>query len=549
MESKKRRNRTLSRTILLGCAEFILFLCLIMGSLGAVNYYRGMMGRYESYMAGILRYAMTEIDGDDLRGCMETGRKSERYEATQDVLDRIKETHEIEYIYIVKPLNTDERDNMMDVMAGATGYEKEYEADTLPQLGELTGDSYSPEVASKYLASMGTSEEELTYFSNRTEFGHDYTGLVPICDSDGNHVAVLAVDISVNEIWNVLARYIVTILMGMVVLAGIFLTGLYRWMGKRVIEPVSAIQKAAEQFVLSSHGQSDPEQILFEDPEIRSGDEIQTLSESLVTMASDLKKYMKNLLTETREKERIGAELSLAAKIQADMLPCIFPPFPDREEFEIFASMNPAKEVGGDFYDFFMVDDSHLAVVMADVSGKGVPAALFMVIGKTLIKDHTQPGISLGEVFSRVNNMLCASNSEGLFITAFEGVLDLVTGEFRFVNAGHEPPFLGRQGKNYESYQIRPGFVLAGMEDMRYREGSLQLNPGDRVFLFTDGVTEATDGKNELYGSERLNGVLNRNAQADPEALLKAVKADVNCFVGDAPQFDDLTMLCLEYRG
>ena len=211
--------------------------------------------------------------------------------------------------------------------------------------------------------------------------------------------------------------------------------------------------------------------------------------------------------------------------------------------------MNPAKEVGGDFYDFFMVDDTHLAVVMADVSGKGVPAALFMVIGKTLIKDHTQPGKSLGEVFTDVNNMLCDSNSEGLFITAFEGVLDLVTGEFRYVNAGHEPPYLCKQGEDFEAYKIKAGFVLAGMEDLRYREGSLQLMPGDRIFLYTDGVTEATDGAGRLYGSERLHRVLNANLDAGPETLLPTVKADVDQFVGDAPQFDDITMLCLAYHG
>ena len=549
MESKRRYDRPLSRTVLLGCAAFCVFLCFIMGVLGAVNYYRGMMGKFESYMEGILRYAMTEIDGDDLALCMETGRKSAQYEQTQQVLDRIKETHEIEYIYIVKPLNTNDRDNMMDVMAGATDYERQYEPDTLPTLCALTRNAYSPEVAAKYLASLEHNGDEITYFSNRTEFGHDYTALTPISDSTGAHIAVLAVDISVNEIWNVLEGYGVVILLGMAVLVGIFLTALYRWLGKRVIAPISGIQKAAEQFVLSSHGQSDPEQIQFEDPGIQSGDEIQALSESLLTMSSDLKHYMKNLLSETREKERIGTELSLAAKIQADMLPCIFPAFPDRKDFEIFATMTPAKEVGGDFYDFFMVDKTHLAVVMADVSGKGVPAALFMVIGKTLIKDHTQPGASLGQVFADVNNMLCASNSEGLFITAFEGVLDLETGEFRYVNAGHEVPYLCKKGEGYEPYKIRPGFVLAGMEDMRFKEGTVQLTAGDKLFLYTDGVPEATNGNNELYGSSRLHRTLNRNADADPETLLKAVKADVDAFVGEAPQFDDLTMLCLEYRG
>lgn len=283
--------------------------------------------------------------------------------------------------------------------------------------------------------------------------------------------------------------------------------------------------------------------------EIRSNDEIGDLAGSFNNMAASLKQHIENLTAVTAEKERIGAELDVATHIQKSMLPCIFPAFPERKEFDVYATMNPAKEVGGDFYDFFMVDDTHLAVVMADVSGKGVPAALFMVIGKTLIKDHTQPGKSLGEVFTDVNNMLCDSNSEGLFITAFEGVLDLVTGEFRYVNAGHEPPYLCKQGEGFEAYKIRAGFVLAGMEDLRYREGSLQLSPGDRIFLYTDGVTEATDGANQLYGSERLHRVLNANLDAGPETLLPAVKADVDQFVGDAPQFDDITMLCLAYRG
>ena len=283
--------------------------------------------------------------------------------------------------------------------------------------------------------------------------------------------------------------------------------------------------------------------------EIRSNDEIGDLARRFNGMAASLKEYIENLTAVTAEKERIGAELDVATHIQKSMLPCIFPAFPERKEFDVYATMNPAKEVGGDFYDFFMVDETHLAVVMADVSGKGVPAALFMVIGKTLIKDHTQPGLSLGDVFSDVNNMLCDSNSEGLFITAFEGVLDLVTGEFRYVNAGHEPPYICKQGAQFEPYKIRAGFVLAGMEDLRYKEGSLQLAAGDKIFLYTDGVTEATDAENQLYGSQRLHRALNDNLDANPEALLAAVKADVDRFVGDAPQFDDITMLCLEYRG
>lgn len=246
------------------------------------------------------------------------------------------------------------------------------------------------------------------------------------------------------------------------------------------------------------------------------------------------------------------AELSIATNIQQAMLPIIFPPFPDRKEFDIYASMDPAKEVGGDFYDLFLVDDSHLAVVVADVSGKGIPAALFMVIGKTLLKDHTQPGEDLGKIFSDVNDMLCQSNSEQLFITAYEAILDLKTGDVQYANAGHEHPFIMRKQPDgsykYEEMPTVAGVILAGMEGIPFTSASFHMEPGDRLMQYTDGVTEATNSKNQLYGMERLSAFLNDHIDMKPDELLPALRADIDKFVGNAPQFDDITMLCLEYK-
>lgn len=282
--------------------------------------------------------------------------------------------------------------------------------------------------------------------------------------------------------------------------------------------------------------------------EVETTDEIGNLAAAFNRMQDDLQAYISQITLITAEKERIGAELSVATQIQADMLPNIFPAFPEREEIDIYAAMTPAKEVGGDFYDFFMVDDTHLAMVMADVSGKGVPAALFMVIGKTLIKDHTKPDRALKDVFTEVNRLLCESNEEGLFITAFEGVLDLETGHMVYVNAGHEPPFIADSSGVYRMYQIKPGFVLAGMEGLQYGQGELELMPGDKVFLYTDGVTEATNERQELYGMKRLEEALNKHAVLSPQQLLAAVKSDIDSFVGDAEQFDDITMLSFVYE-
>lgn len=319
----------------------------------------------------------------------------------------------------------------------------------------------------------------------------------------------------------------------------------------KITSPIEMISKLVDEFAGQDHlGENDNKKLKEMCVSIQENtkDEIGELAHDFNRMMGDIENYVMNIRTVTAEKERIGAELSIATQIQANMLPCIFPAFPERNEFDIYATMNPAKEVGGDFYDFFMVDDRHLAIVMADVSGKGVPAALFMVIGKTLIKDHTTSGKDLGEVFTEVNELLCESNSEGLFITAFEGVIDLSSGAFRYVNAGHEIPYICKKGGKFEPYKIRAGFVLAGMEGMKYKCGELQLEPGDKIFQYTDGVTEATDANNELYGMERLTKILGENSALSPTELLPAVKNDIDGFVGEAPQFDDITMLCLEYK-
>lgn len=244
------------------------------------------------------------------------------------------------------------------------------------------------------------------------------------------------------------------------------------------------------------------------------------------------------------------AELNVASNIQRDMLPNIFPAFPDRNEFDVYATMDPAKEVGGDFYDFFMIDQTHLAIVIADVSGKGVPAALFMVIAKTIIRNQAQSSLSPAEIFSRANEQLIENNGEGLFVTAYLGILDLRTGVLTYTNAGHNPPLIRQHGGAFEWLKLRPGFVLAGMEGMRYKEFQVTLSPGDMLFLYTDGVTEATNAAQELYGENRLEEALN-TADAkdfDPNQLLPYIKSKVNEFVAGAPQADDITMLCLKFE-
>ena len=273
--------------------------------------------------------------------------------------------------------------------------------------------------------------------------------------------------------------------------------------------------------------------------DVRSNKEFSSLSDDINSTVSTLKRYIAEAAA------RIDKELEYAKQIQLSALPTNFP---DNETYGIYAQMIAAKEVGGDFYDFYKLSDTTVAFLAADVSGKGIPAAMFMMTAKTIIKDLAESGMAVNDIFTKANEKLCENNESGMFVTAWMGILDLTTGNVQFANAGHNPPLLKRADGTFEYLKTRAGFVLAGMEGVRYRVGELTLNPGDRLFLYTDGVPEATNAENKLYGEDRLLAFMNQNASMEATKLLPALKANIDEFVGEAPQFDDITMLMFDYK-
>ncbi len=485
------------------------------------------------------RYNRGEATDGEVREVTESARYQEILRQIRSLRDSMGANDIFVFVFDVEVL----KNYSKEAEEAGTWHPLYYIADSYPAGEQQFGESSTifEEYIEDSIKACETGVHADNYFISEGEYGYNTSAMYPVVQ-DGETVAFIGVEIPMSTLQGSIWQYLVKVLaVGSIVTLALLLV-FQRILAKILISPVRQVAAAASEFVTNNNS------VRKKLEEIHTHDEIQVLSESVIKMEQDIGSYIEDLTRVTAEKERIGAELDIASNIQKSMLPCIFPPFPDREEFDIYAAMDPAKEVGGDFYDFFMVDDRHLAVVVADVSGKGVPAALFMVIGKTLIKDHTQLSDDLGAVFTEVNDLLCEANSEGLFITAFEGVLDLVTGEFEFVNAGHERPFICKRGGRFTPCKIRAAFVLAGMEGMKYRCGTMQMEPGDKLFQYTDGVTEATNQDKELYGMERLEDVLGRNAKASPQELLYRVKEDIDAFAGEEPQFDDITMLCLEFR-
>lgn len=492
--------------------------------------------QYNDTAYEVAETAKTYLNPDKFEQYLEEGKTDAEYEEIQKRLDDLVVSSACNFIYVAKIDTSDYMTStyIYDSVNPATGFDRYpfgYTArDTDPKYAEDL----------KHILTTGGRAEQYLY--SYSESGAHTTAGLAVTDSSGEVVAVIGVEKTMTVLENARTTYAkhVVLATAVVVLLVLVLYSLY--LNRSVIRPIQEITREAERF-------ADKHEAASNLKSVNNKYEIGLLARSVQKMEQDIKDYIENLTEVTAEKERISTELNVATQIQADMLPSIFPPFPDKKEFDIYATMKPAKEVGGDFYDFFLVDEDHLAMVMADVSGKGVPAALFMVIAKTLIKNRTQMGGSPAQVLADVNEQLCEGNEAELFVTVWMAILELSTGKGVAANAGHEHPVIRRKDGQFELVVYRHSPAVATMEGIRFREHTFELNPGDTLYVYTDGVPEATNAKDELFGTDRLLAALNRRLEGTPKELLEVVQADIDTFVGDAPQFDDITMLGLHYFG
>ena len=378
-------------------------------------------------------------------------------------------------------------------------------------------------------------------------YGYMLTSGFPLTFDDHPTLFVM-VDVTLEKLLSGMrsfaARFAMVTILIMLLLGWI----MSRRMNRTLVNPINRIAQAAREYVKDRReGSSRTDH--FSSLNIETGDEIENLGRVMAEMEYGMTEYERDLTRATAETERFTVQMTLAERIQREMLPKNFEDFEDRPEFDLFAVMEPAMEVGGDFYDFYMLDDDHLVMTMADVSGKGIPAALFMMAAKIKIEDYVRMGKPLSEVMKTANEDICAQNIEEMFVTVWLAVLELSTGRLKAVNAGHEFPAIKKPGGAFELFKDPHSFVIGGMAGMKYKEYELVLEPGTVLFVYTDGVPEAADAKPELFGTERMLEALNREEDDTPVQLLIHVRRAVQAFAGDEPQSDDLTMLCLRYHG
>jgi len=522
--------------------------------IGYKLYHDSVMESYATYADTVLEYAYRAAQEYSFGDMIAARDMPVGYEELRSELNRVKDCSDIEYLYAIYFEDIDDIHSLHYAINAKT--QAELSAGASPSaiytyMGKPCeeGGFADDTLLTLQQAVKDGKRENGTLEGYSDEYGHMLNGYRVVFDSSDHAVGLLCVEIDINRINAGVFRYVRTVILTAALFTAVIIL-IYMFNTQRyLIRPIERIVAGSDAFVKKMQSNAAPEELVFEDVRVDSGDELQLLAENVKSLADGVASYMTNLQAATSERERIGTELSLATRIQASMLPNTFPAFPDRPEFDIYAYMDPAKEVGGDFYDFFLVDDDHLCLVIADVSGKGVPAALFMMASKIILANNAKMGKSPAQILTDANSAICSKNNEQMFVTAWLGILELSTGRLTAANAGHEYPALKHKDGSFELLRDRHSFVIGGMDDTKYTEYTLTLEPGAKLFVYTDGVPEATSAEKELFGTERMLTALNEDAGASPEQLLKTVRRAVDGFVKDAEQFDDLTMLCVEYKG
>lgn len=524
---------------------------IIVSTIGYVSFTNAFKREYSVTTYHMADTASTLVNGDSLDGygplldeaVLErylTGQKSDEYVKTRANLEVYCKRINVTLVYVIVVDTSDYGRfvsvyNCVNNSVGSTKYSEwplGYRRDT-------TNEEYRLKYENLY---TNRSAYETVYRMNPTDGQIPHiTTLVPVRNSLGDVAAILCIQRPVSELKDATRPYLINVAISAVLLAVVSSLGIAYYIRNNFVKPIRKMSGEAKRFAAEST-RTEPL------GSISRFEEIEGLAGSIDKMEADIVKYVDNLTAVTSERERIGAELSLASKIQENSIPNVFPPFPDIRDFDIYASMTPAREVGGDFYNFFLVDEDHLAMIISDVSGKGIPAALFMMVTNILASNRAQMGGSPSEVLTYVNRRLCEHNKAEMFVTLWLGILHIPTGRIIASNAGHEYPAVCHEGK-FEILKDKHGFVAGGLGSTRYTDYEIFMKPGDRLFVYTDGVPEATNASNELFGTDRMLSVLNGEPDACPEKILQNMRNAVDGFVAGAEQFDDLTMLCIQYNG
>ena len=536
-----RKLRSSMAANIIGVVVFSLVLFgVVVSILGFVSFTSAFEKEYSTSTYHMADTATTLVNGDHLDDYL-AGEMEEEYAISANYLDKYCHRMNVSLIYVIC-VDTDDYGRFVSVFNPVNNAVDDSEYTSWP-LG-YQRDTTNEEYREKYRAIYEKKVPYETVYRIRTVDGQKphITTLVPLKNSSDEVAAILCMQRPISEMVDAIRPYLLTVSIAALMLAILSIVFISWFIRRQFVQPVRRISKEAVRF---SATQSKGKPL----GRISRYREIADLADSIDTMETEMVAYMDNLAAVTSEKERISSELSFARLIQANSVPNDFPAFPERTDFRVYASMTPAKEVGGDFYNFFLIDDDHLAFMIGDVSGKGIPAALFMMVTNIVLSNRTLMGGTPAEILAFVNDNICAHNKLDMFVTLWLGIIDLTTGKVLAANAGHEDPAICRKDGPFELAKTRHGLVAGAMPGIRYRDAEFYLAPGDKVFLYTDGVPEATDGENRMFTLDRMLVTLNTGKNGSPEEILEGVHQEVNAFVGEAPQFDDLTMLCLEYKG
>ena len=523
-----------------GIVALLVIFAGIMGYIGYDGFHDSTLEQYEEGALLTAQTAADIIDGEDLYRYVQSNGQSGDYKEAFNELQTLCNSSGSAFIYVIQPDQTDY--GHIKFILSVSNYEMDFVPYEFGYVRKTTNDEYREKYRSLY--EQRTFSEFVVRDKGEIETDPHITALIPLRGSDNKVKGILCVQRQLDELKSIRNEFVNRVLFALILLSFLVIVGQSAYLHRTLLDPLSKIIDEAQRFarenVRGGKKLTDT---------ITNTDEIGMLAGSIDQMEEKIQDYVDHITAITAERERIGTELALATRIQEDMLPNEFPAYPDRHEFDIYASMRPAKEVGGDFYDFFLIDDTHLAVVMADVSGKGIPAALFMMVSKIMIKNQAMTGDGPAKILEVVNDHICANNREEMFVTVWLGILDTETGVLTASNAGHEYPMVMKKGEGFELLKDKHGFVIGGMPGLRHSEYEIRMEKGSKIFVYTDGLAEAQNAADEFYSSERAVNELNVCKNGSPEFIVKWMERSVDKFVADAPQFDDLTMLCLEYKG